>query len=297
VNIVGRRSMLEHTFHRADKLIAADQIFTVVSRDHLEYPEVRRQLVKRRAETIIVQPANKETGPGILLPLMFVYKQCPEAIVAVFPSDHFILEEDRFMLHVGLAAEAVTHDPARIVLLAIEPAEPEIEYGYIVPQADDSALGRFGTKMISSFIEKPGAERAFELTRAGALWNTMTMVFKLGKFLELVRRVHPVVYRDFYRILEAIGTTDERHTIERVYQTLEPINFSREILERIANRHPEALSVFPVRRVFWSDLGSPERVLRVRNRLRLYKCRRDSTSLVASQILQTGEAIGGRPEF
>jgi mannose-1-phosphate guanylyltransferase len=30
VNFVGRRSMLEHTFHRAEKLIPANQILTVV---------------------------------------------------------------------------------------------------------------------------------------------------------------------------------------------------------------------------------------------------------------------------
>jgi mannose-1-phosphate guanylyltransferase len=72
-----------------------------------------------------VQPANKETGPGILLPLMFIYKRCPEAIVALFPSDHFILEEDRFINHVHLAAQAVNYEPTRIVLLAIEPHEPE----------------------------------------------------------------------------------------------------------------------------------------------------------------------------
>ena len=53
-----------------------------------------------------MQPANKETGPGILLPLMFIYKRCPHAIVAVFPSDHFVLEEDRFMNHVKLAVRA-----------------------------------------------------------------------------------------------------------------------------------------------------------------------------------------------
>jgi mannose-1-phosphate guanylyltransferase len=35
VNLIGRSSMLEHTFHRAEKLISAKQILTVVSRRHL----------------------------------------------------------------------------------------------------------------------------------------------------------------------------------------------------------------------------------------------------------------------
>src|SRR5215510_6888732 len=125
VNVIGRRSMLEHTFHRAEKLIPADQILTVVCRRHLLRADVCRQLASRPRETLIVQPANKETGPGILLPLMFIYKRCPQAIVAVFPSDHFVLEENRFMSHVDLAVQAAKHDLSRIILLAIEPHEPE----------------------------------------------------------------------------------------------------------------------------------------------------------------------------
>jgi mannose-1-phosphate guanylyltransferase len=267
VNFVGRRSMLEHTFHRAEKLIPAGRILTVVSRPHLAYAEARRQLAARPRETLIVQPANKETGPGILLPLIFIYKRYPEAIVAIFPSDHFILEEDRFMSHVRLAAQAVKQKPTRIVLLAIEPHEPETDYGYVVPHKDAGRPCRFGTRAVSAFIEKPGADMAFELMMGGGLWNTMTMVFKLDTLLELVRRVHPGLYLNFSRILEAIGTVEEQRTVDDVYEGLEPVNFSKEIMMRIADRHPRSLSALPVRKVFWSDWGSRERVLQAFRRL------------------------------
>jgi mannose-1-phosphate guanylyltransferase len=101
----------------------------------------------------------------------------------------------------------------------------------------------------------------------GGLWNTMTMVFKLDTLLELVRRVHPALHLNFCRILEAIGTVEEQRTVEDVYEVLEPVNFSKEIMMRIANRHPRSLSVLPVRKVFWSDWGSRERVLQVFGRL------------------------------
>ena len=263
VNLIGRRSMLEHTFHRAEKLIPAEQIFTVVSRRHLLRAEVCLQVASRPRETLIVQPANKETGPGILLPLMFIYKRCPQAIVAIFPSDHFVLEEDRFMNHVKLAVQAAKQDPSRIVLLAIEPHEPETEYGYVVPHEGVGGLCRFGTRRVSAFIEKPRAELASKLVMAGGLWNTMTMVLKADTLLQLVRSVHPVIYRDFRRILEAVGTPEERPTINEVYGKLEPANFSKQILERIAVDYPKSISVLPVREVLWSDLGSRERVLRV----------------------------------
>jgi mannose-1-phosphate guanylyltransferase len=133
VNFIGRRSMIEHTFARAEKVIAPQNVITTVSRSHLQYPEVRPQLASRPSGTVIAQPVNRETCAGILLPLMHIYKRCPEAIVSVFPSDHFILEEDRFMTHVALAAEAVARNPSRIVLLAMEAHAPEEEYGYVIP--------------------------------------------------------------------------------------------------------------------------------------------------------------------
>ena len=267
INFIGRRSMLEHTFRRAEKLIPAERILTVVSRRHLLRADIRRQLASRPRETLIVQPANRETGPGILLPLMFIYKRCPEAVVAVFPSDHFVLEEDRFMNHVKVAAQAARQDPSRIVLLAIEPHEPETEYGYVVPHEDVGGPCRFGTRRVSAFIEKPRTELAAELVMAGGLWNTMTMVFKAHTLLQFVRNVHPVIYRDFCRILEALGTPEEQPTINEVYEKLEPANFSKQIMERIAVEYPESISVLPVPEVFWSDLGSRERVLRVLSRL------------------------------
>jgi mannose-1-phosphate guanylyltransferase len=260
VNFTGRRSMLEHTFDRADTLIDSERLMTVVSRHHMLHAEVRRQLGSRPRATIVVQPENKETLPGILLPLMFLYRRCPEAIVALFPSDHFILEEDRFMKHVQLAFRAVTDDVTRLILLAIAPRQPETEYGYIIPGVPVGKLTRFGVQAVSGFVEKPRLELARRLVSTGGLWNTMTMVFKLKPFLDLVRILQPRMYYDFIRIFHAIETPAERQTIADLYQRLEPLNFSKDLMEKIAECHPERISVLPVSNVYWSDWGSPERI-------------------------------------
>lgn len=262
VNFTGRRSMLEHTFQRAEKLINRERLITIVSRHHLLHAEVRRQLGSRPAATIIVQPGNKETLPGILLPLMFVHRRCSEAIVAIFPSDHFILEEDRFMAHVQLAFRAVTDDTSRLIMLAIAPRHPETEYGYIVPIPGAAAgtLARFGVQSVSAFVEKPRPELARRLVGGGGLWNTMAMVFKLKTFLDLVRSVQPRIYCDFMRIFQAIETAAEHQAIANLYERLEPLNFSKDLIEKIAHRHPERISVLPVSNVYWSDWGSPGRI-------------------------------------
>ncbi|MGE5306982.1 MAG: sugar phosphate nucleotidyltransferase [Alphaproteobacteria bacterium] len=262
VNFIGRRSMLEHTFQRVERLIDRERLITIVSRHHLLHAEARRQLGARPTATIVVQPGNKETLPGILLPLMFVHRRCSEAIVALFPSDHFILEEDRFMAHVQLAFRAVMDDTSRLIMLAIAPRHAETEYGYIVPipGAPAGTLARFGVQPVSEFVEKPRAALARCLVGRGGLWNTMTMVFKLKTFLALVRSVQPKIYWDFMRIYQAIESPAERQAIADLYQRLEPLNFSKNLIEKIAHRYPERISVLPISNVYWSDWGSSGRI-------------------------------------
>lgn len=286
VNFVGRRSMIEHTFARAEKLISPRKIVTIVSKQHLRHVEVRRQLASRPSGTIVVQPANKETGPGILLPLMHIYKCCPEAIVSVFPSDHFILEEDRFMIHVELAAQAVARDPSRIVLLAMEAISPEEQYGYVVPMAHAGDIDLHGTRRVARFVEKPNQYMARALVNSGALWNTMVMVFTIGTLFQMIRHVDPDTYRHFIRILTSLGTNDEQKTIDGAYAALQPINFSKGILEKISQLYPDAVSVLPVFQVYWSDWGSPKRLLATQHLLRLRDARLDVLAAAEPQPLK-----------
>jgi hypothetical protein len=64
-------------------------------------------------------------------------------------------------------------------------------------------------------------------------------------------------------IYDAIGTPDEEAVTQEIYQDLPPINFSKEILEPLAQDFPSRLVAFPVRDVLWSDWGSETRVMEI----------------------------------
>ena len=266
VNFVGKRSMLEHTFDRAEKLIPAERLSVVIAREHVEFTEVSRQIGSRPPETVVVQPKNKDTAPGLLLPLIYLYRRYPDAVVAIFPSDHFIIEEDLFIRHVDLAFRVVEQDGLRIVLLGVEPTAPEPEYGYIVPGEKIKELGLAAARKIEMFVEKPAVEVAKKIVRIGALWNTFVMVFRLTVFrlttlMNVFRRATPELYRSFQQILKAIGTPDEQRVLEAVYHELSPINFSTAVLEALPFEYRQDLLVLPVRGVTWSDWGSADRLL------------------------------------
>lgn len=260
VNFIGKRSMLEHTFDRAEKLISRERLFAVLSRDHLRFPEVRRQIAGRRRDTVIVQPVNQDTLPGVLLPLLHIYHRDPLATVAVFPSDHFILEEDRFISYVYLACRSVERNPASLVLLGKQPSEPEDEYGYILPGEETDGSSGIKVRRVASFVEKPGTEDVEKLLARGAFWNTMAMVFKAFTLLDLTARFAPELHAAFARIGAAIGTRRERQVVTDAYREIAPVNFSTELLELLPEAKPNALLTLPVEGVLWSDWGSPRRV-------------------------------------
>lgn len=262
INFIGVRSMLEHSFDRAEKLIPRDRLVTVASLDHLQYHEARRQLLGRPAHTVVLQPLNRETGPGVLLPLIHIYKRYPQSIVAVFPSDHFILEEDRFMGYVDLAFRVVQQDPSRIVLLGIKPDQPEAEYGYILPNGQLGGLSSVDIHGVESFMEKPERHTAMEFAVRGALWNSMVMVSETKNFLGLISLVAPALHRSLEQIYKAIGSPEETAVVEDCYAHMAPSNFSKELLEAVAGQNPSRLAVIAVDGVLWSDWGSAPRIMK-----------------------------------
>jgi mannose-1-phosphate guanylyltransferase len=260
VNFTGSRSMLEHTLDRAERLISPERLFTVVARDHLAYPEVRSQLRGRLSHTVVVQPANRETGPGLLLPLTHLSLHNPNSTVAVFPSDHFILQEDLFVSYVQQAFEEVERYPSRILILGVEATNAEPEYGYIFPE-DRYLDPESPAKRIKAFLEKPEAHVAAQAVSVGAIWNTMVMVFRPEVFLKLVALCAPGLHSSFEMISKALMAPDPFSVIEKIYRDMQPVNLSKDLLENFDAHARDQLFAICMKDLFWSDLGSESRIL------------------------------------
>ena len=119
---------------------------------------------------MIVQPANRKTGPGLLLPLLWIAHRDPKAMVAVFPAYHFIWEESWFLAHVAEAVGVSSRCLDRIILLGMEPEVPETGYGWTYAESRGPTGGsrsilskRYG----SSTVTRNG----FPLARPHSAWN------------------------------------------------------------------------------------------------------------------------------
>jgi len=251
----GTRSMLRHTLDRAKMLISPEQIFTVVTKHQSQYvlEEIKCQL----PETIVSQPCARETSAGILLAMLKINHRDPDSIVSIFPSDHFIREENRFMEFVKEANEFVVNNPDSIVLLGIHPDRIESGYGWIEQGNKISYNGDKAIYNVRRFWEKPDPENAEILMQNGCLWNTFVLIGKSATFLKHIKFSIPEVFDAFKPIQSDLGSSSEETTIESTFPNIPAINFSHFVLEKI----PEHLHVIEISEVYWSDWGEEGRIL------------------------------------
>ncbi|MBI5201276.1 MAG: NTP transferase domain-containing protein [Elusimicrobia bacterium] len=254
----GGRSMLEHTAERASGVVSPNRMVTVIGRGHWRYLERhRRQTVPG---LVVEQPMSRDTGPGVFLPLTYVLALDPQATVAVFPSDHFIQPPEAFRDRLEEAVNLAERLADRIVLLGAAPDRPEPEYGWIetgerVPGASAEV------RAVTRFVEKPVLAEAAALHRAGALWNTFIMVFKGETLWNLAGRCLPSMMSRFHELRLGLEGRGELPDLGRLYEGLEPANFSRDLLTLAAPR----CVAMPLSGVQWSDWGRPERIAETLN--------------------------------
>lgn len=253
VPLLGARTLLGQTLDRAALGIPPVQTVVSTVQTHARY--IAAELSARQAR-VLVQPAEHGTAPGILFPAHWISWRAPDATVAVFPSDHFILEEAAFMAHVEEVAAWVVRHPDRLVLLGAPPSDPEVEYGWIEPGAlvDEAPCGP--VREVRRFWEKPSAATTRACLETGCLWNTFVMVAKVAALIEAGQQRLPGVNDRFARIAPFAETAREPWAVRQAYSLMPKSNFSRAILEPC----PSFLAVSALPHMTWSDLGTPRRV-------------------------------------
>jgi mannose-1-phosphate guanylyltransferase len=85
------------------------------------------------------------------------------------------------------AIAAAAH--ASLVTVGVIPTRPDPGFGYICPGRE---VGD-GVREVQRFVEKPDRGRATAMVRDGYLWNSGIFVWRVGDFLEEVRRHTPEV--------------------------------------------------------------------------------------------------------
>lgn len=255
VPVIGGSTLLNQTRRRVALSIEPSRTLIVVTQKHRRFYEPLAHEIS--PNLLVEQPANKGTAPAILYALLRVAAKSPNAVVALFPSDHFFADDEEFMSHIDVAFDAVEVQPATVMLLGITPTAPETEYGWIEPQPSILASAQKSITRVRKFWEKPSLNLATSLMERGCLWNSFVMVGCVNALLKMTRAAMPEMYAAFAAVTPTFESASEHKAMSALYSGMEDSNFSHQVLAV----RPDDLMVMRVGEVGWSDLGEPNRVL------------------------------------
>jgi len=261
---VGTRSMLQHTLDRVKTVVPHGNILTVVAEEHERF--LPAALPEPVPGALVRQPLNRGTAAGVFLPLAYVLAKDPQATVMIFPCDHFIYPEGRFLQYVVSTYRLCRSFEDSLLLLGVPATSPETDYGWIEP-APSSRVGgsERPLRRVARFVEKPSREEAERLLRRGGLWNTMVVGARAATLWALGRRFLPEMIGAFDTLRDVVRATQtgradperEAAVLRSVYQRLRPADFSADFLRPAAG----STLVFPLDDLLWSDWGRPKRVM------------------------------------
>ena len=253
--LLSGRTLLEETRERAERSLPPDRILYSVTRAHQEY--YARDLAGQALQRV-VQPCNKGTAPAILYTLLHIAQLDPGALVAVLPSDHHYARERAFTGALDFAFTIAGERPESVVLLGAQPANPEVEYGWIEVGGLVSGFSP-GVFHVSGFHEKPERSVAERLFRRACLWNTFVMIGHVNAFLEMAAATVPALL-DALRSVPVFPISDlDKDAAGRLYAEIDPADFSR----RVLTPAPSRLLTLRLCDAGWSDLGDPDRVVSI----------------------------------
>ncbi len=183
----------------------------------------------------VIEPCGRNTAPAIALSCFGLDS---EEVILVTPSDHLISNIEAYKKVLVRAKELALED--NLVTFGIKPTFPETGFGYIEGRGED----------VVSFKEKPELSVAKEYVACGNYyWNSGMFCFKVGIFLEELKKYSPDVYESCKTVYEgckgSLISPDKK-----AMETIPSISIDYAVMEK-SNK----VKVVPSD-IGWSDLGS-----------------------------------------
>ncbi len=247
MSVTGKRSLLADTVGRAGQLTGLDQVLVVTRADQVDASiEDVPELGKDR---FLAEPVGRNTAACIGLAAVVLRHEDPDAVMAVLPADHFILDEEGFVATARRAMERA--ESAGIVTLGIRPSRPETGYGYI--EMGEVADDRLGVYRAVRFVEKPDLATAKQYLESGRfLWNSGMFFMRAERILAEMERLMPDLFEALAEISAALERKDGsfQAVLTRVYPGLQPLSIDYGVMEKVPS-----MEVIPSE-FGWNDVGS-----------------------------------------
>ena len=235
-------SLIQATVKRLEPLASREDMLVISNHKHQALVEEHIPSVN-----IIAEPQGRNTAASIGLGAIWLEKYRPGSVMAVFPADHHIENDELFRDKIRQAAEIAMSSDV-LVTLGIAPTFPNTGYGYIRRGTQISK----GAYKVTRFFEKPNLERARQYLEQGDYyWNGGIFVWRPEVVLAGIKDHMPQLWAGLEKIKGALGTKTEGAVIAEVFSQLEGISIDFGLLE-----HAKNCVVVEAGGLGWNDVGS-----------------------------------------
>lgn len=240
------QTLIQMTYERFKKIVAEDHIYIVTGENYVDL--VKEQLPTIQDFQIVAEPARRNTGPCVAYMAHKLYAINPQANFVVAPSDHLILEPQKFAEAINKGLDfANKYD--KLVTLGIRPTRPDTGYGYI--QFLEENKPAEGVHKVKTFTEKPSLEIARTLLESGDfLWNAGIFIWSVASIIKAFGDYQSEINDLFKAGYGRYNTALEAAFIANAYAQCKNISIDYAIMEYANN-----VCVIPAS-FGWSDLGT-----------------------------------------
>jgi len=210
-------------------------------------PAIKELLPRVPAANLIAEPRAGGTAAALAWAAQEISRRDgPDATMLSVHADWSVSDAAGFQKALENAARVAEQHHA-LVTVGIVPSRAETGYGHIQPGKE---LGD-GARRVERFVEKPDRKRAEEMTRDGYLWNSGIFAWRVGDFLDDIRKLTPEV---------AGALHAHANNIDGFFAEVTPISVDVGVLER-SDRVAVMSGDFG-----WDDVGTWGALRRVRHR-------------------------------
>jgi mannose-1-phosphate guanylyltransferase len=264
--LVDDAPLLANTLRRLEPLVPAARTLILTNASLLG--PIAALAPELPAENLIAEPKPAGTAAALAWAAAEIERRDGAgAVMLCVHADWSIGDEAAFRDTLARAADAAERAGA-LVTVGVVPTRPDPGFGYIQPGEADAT----GARRVARFAEKPDRATAERMLREGYLWNSGIFVWRVGDFLEEVRRHTPEVAP----ALAAAGGD-----IGRFFAEVRSVSVDVGVLER-----SERVLVLPGE-FGWDDVGTWAALRRVRA---ADECG-NATSGAVHALLATGNVV------
>ena len=241
------KSLIQMTFERLTLTAPKEQIYVVTNEMYKEI--VLEQLSDLKPEQVLTEPMRKNTAPCIAYASHKIYNLNKDANLIIAPSDHLIMNEQKFVSIINKAVASAMSDDC-LVTLGIKPTRPDTGFGYIQFHQDGDLIAG-SVKKVKQFTEKPNLELAkLFLTSGEYYWNSGIFIWKAETIIKALSKFKPDLNDLFSNESINYNTSSEKVGVDKAFATCEDISIDFAVMENAKNVNI-VLANFD-----WSDLGT-----------------------------------------